>query len=93
MPRHDYTCVNCGNKEERFVPLDKLEEMQFCSCGMELRREFPIIGATHGDETSWIESTTEFIKDGEPETLRYDPVKSRTELKKLLKEKGLEPVG
>lgn len=93
MPNHDYTCGNCGNEEERFVPLNNLDEMQFCSCGTELKREFPMNGATFGDEAPWLASTTEFLKEGDPDKIYREPVSSRKEYNMLLKEKGLTPVG
>lgn len=97
MPAYDYKCPECGNIEEKILSINQLD-IQWFACEwhtipVKMNRIISSSGATHGDEAPWIESTTEFIKDGEPETLRYDPVKSRTEFKKLLKEKGLEPVG
>lgn len=94
MPRHDYSCAKCKKTEERYVALMHLGLSQNCeNCGQKLERLFPKMGATHSDEVAWVRDTTEFVKDGEPETVYNDPVTTRTELKKLLKEKGLHPVG
>ena len=94
MPRHDYKCIDCGTTEERFVPLKDFPQSQFCDkCKAELERQFPKMGATHGDEAPWLNSTTEFLKEGEEKAIHKHPVSSRTEYNKLLKEKGLEPAG
>lgn len=79
---------------ERFVPLKDLNLPQLCEfCEEPLERQFPKIGATHRDEAVWIPSTTEFLKDGEDETVHHYPVTTRGEYNKLMKEKGLHPVG
>lgn len=92
-PVHDYECKECDKTEEKFVPLADLDLPQRCKHGHVQRRLFPKNGATHCDEVAWIRSTTEFLKDGEPETIHRNPVTTRTEYNKLLKEKGLHPVG
>lgn len=69
-------------------------EKVFChKCDIEMERLFPMQGSTHGDEAPWLESTTAFLKEDNDKVIRRDPVRSRTEYKKLLKEKGLVPVG
>jgi len=94
MPTHDYECPKCVKTVERFVPLAKFEEPQKCdTCGGVLERQFPRVGATHGDEAPWLRSTTEFLKDGDPAIVHNSPVSSRKEYNKLLREKGLEPAG
>lgn len=94
MPTHDYTCHSCNETKERWVPLKYFDDVQPCDkCGKKLERLFPMTGATHGDEAPWLRTATEFLKDGEPETIHNNPIASRTEYNRLLKEKGLEPVG
>lgn len=94
MPRYDFKCHKCDSVEEKFVPLKDYEEIQICEkCGEDLERLFPLVGATHGDEAAWLRTTTEFLKDGDERTIYKNPVASRAEYKRLLKEKGLEPAG
>lgn len=94
MPRHDYYCKKCKVTDERFVNLVDLDMVQYCEkCGEKVDRQFPKIGVTHSDEAPWLSTTTEFLKDGEAETIHRNPVRTRTEYNKLLKEKGLIPVG
>lgn len=91
---HDYKCVKCDITEEKFVPLKDYDSPQYCDeCNTKLERLFPMVGATHGDEAPWLSSTTEFLKDGDPNVVYNHPVASRGEYNKLMKEKGLEPVG
>ena len=94
MPSHDYKCKDCDTTEERVVKLIDFDEPQLCDeCGAVLERQFPRRGATHGDEAAWFRTTTEFLKDGEEGTIHRHPVENRTEYNRLLKEKGLVPVG
>ena len=93
MPLYDFKCGNCDKIEEKAVPLKDFDKPQYCDCGTQLDRQFPMNGATHGDEAPWLATTTEFLKDGEEETIYNNPVSSRTEYNRLLKDKGLEPRG
>lgn len=94
MPAYDFKCNKCDTTDERVIPLKDFDEPQFCGeCKSVLERQFPMVGATHGDEAPWLNSTTEFLKDGEEGSIHRHPVESRTEYNKLLKEKGLEPAG
>lgn len=90
---YDFKCGNCDSTVERSVRLKDFDVPQYCDCGTEMERQFPMQGATHGEEAAWLRTTTEFLKDGEDETIHRHPVSTRGEYKKLLKDKGLEPVG
>lgn len=93
MPTHDYECKQCNKIEEKFIFIRDLDLPQLCKHGHKQDRLFPKIGATRRDEAPWLRTTTEFLKDGDEETIYKNPVQSRTEYNKLLKEKGLVPVG
>lgn len=36
MPKYDYKCNQCGNTEDRFVPMQARKE-QYCECGDKLQ--------------------------------------------------------
>lgn len=94
MPTYDFECKKCDTVEEKVIPLKDYDELQSCDkCKSKLERLFPMVGSTHGDEAPWLNSTTEFLKDGEPGVIHRHPVASRTEYNQLLKQKGLEPAG
>ena len=40
MPLHDHRCKECGELEERFIPLEALGDVQTHACGGELERVF-----------------------------------------------------
>lgn len=93
MPNYDFKCEPCNRVRERYVPLKHFDLPQHCpQCQGQMKR-LVSSGGIQVDGAPWLRSTTEFLKDGEEETIYNNPVTSRKEYNRLLKDKGLEPVG
>ena len=92
MPNYDFKCNHCNKTTERYVSLKDFDLPQYCKCSRTMKR---LISkkAIQTDGAKWLRDTTEFLKDGEEEVVYNDPVTSRKEYNRLLKEKGLIPVG
>lgn len=98
MPVYEYRCRKCGEVEGfvRTVENRPGEKVPCMICAGVMWRVISQI-AVQSDSarcsSKWVESTTEFIKDGEEETLHFNPVKSRTEMLEICEKKGLIPAG
>lgn len=86
MPTYDYRCPNCQAIIEVFLPLADLNEPQKCSCDGTMKRTISGgHGGTHGDEAAWLRTMT--LPLCRP---KDEPITSRTQYNRIMKEKGLE---
>jgi len=96
MPIYEYQCEQCCHVQDAVLKISELETAHvICDeCKGDCKRIISKSGATHGDEAAWLASTTETLKGGASEAeIYHNPVASRTEYKKLCKEKGFTPIG
>ena len=89
-PLYDFQCPFCGKKQEHFFHIDDCPEIIECDCG---KKALKILSVGHGgiqtdNNVTWLPSA---IKTLQPDYER--PLQTRSQYKKYLKEKGLEPIG
>ena len=99
MPLYEYVCHDCKKTRAFVTTVENRPDVNRkypCACGGKMGRNcrsFSVKGDAAKGQASWIADTTEFIKDGDEETLHFNPVKSRAEMEQICKDKGLIPCG
>lgn len=85
MPLYSYKCLSCGNEFDEICKVK--DRKQYASCPICGGKGDRIIVSGHGgvqtDTPAWI--------DNEVRVCLGEPVQTRTELNRVLKEKNLEP--
>ena len=86
MPTYEYRC-NCGNQFEKVSKISEMQRESKCTqCG-DSAKLMVSIGATFGEEVSWLHDGTLGAIQTEQEE-KYTPITTRSEYKKVLETKG-----
>lgn len=90
MPLYDFECLRCKHRDERIYRIESCPKTVECSqCG---GASIKVIVLGHGgfqtDTPTWIDDGLRGALQGDDET----PITTRSEYKKALKEKNVEPI-
>lgn len=89
MPTYEYGCQTCGNNFEVIRKISDMRRQEHCPVCAELAPIKVSRGFTHGDEAAWLndEQTRGALLDDS--SINRNESFTRTEYKKVLKEKGI----
>ncbi len=93
MPLYDYECELCGEIQERFFKQEHFPPMVPCKeCPGMAKKIISFQGGLKGEYPNWIDDSVRWALQTETER-RNNPIKSRSDWERTLKEKDLVPVG
>ena len=92
MPIYEYHCRLCKKVTEKYCKVTRIPRRIRCSCGRLAKRQLSAHGAVHTDgDVKWIPSARMVLQpDSE---LRTNPIETRSQYNKYLKDHNLACIG
>jgi len=93
MPLYEYECRACGKAVEEYFGIDDFPRSIDCECGGEATKTVSV-GGIQDDHPVWIESTNDALTDPDLVASKQEKkIESRTDLRRVLAERGLVQSG
>ena len=90
MPLYDFQCMRCQHLDERFFKIENCPKGTICTqCGFaSMKVIIPGHGGYHSETPAWLDDSVRNALQGDDEA----PITTRSEYKRALKEKNVEPI-
>jgi len=88
MPIYEFQCSSCGKIQEKIFKINECPQSITCDSCRNQSKKVVCFGAVQGDTPSWLDDGVQGALV-DIDSRRFRPIETRSQLKKVMKERGI----